>query len=726
MDRLSGTGKRPLADDTSERPAKKPRIDQEAVDMLMEFEHTASTRLGAEYSHAIDQIRVLLQSDPTRLDLSGFPAATVSAIVPMMPEAWLAQLTHLILPDHLHALPDRCNRMKSLEYLTLQGFAGRRLDLLKFPKLRQVSGAVSAMTEEIHLHAHVDVALTTQRLTKLRCHRLLENGQVRTHALPGQAYYKILPGRSTPDTSSMNGIVTFSGTNIPIVCRHIAEYVRPHLELKDIAATPANGYLGISVPADLTQKISLDSNVRFAADVWFSRAYHGVSDSHFGPWIKEQFAAMMHAARSGQPPSDGAVSKSFYALSSSHAMVLVLRYKPDKDEQFVEVFMDPNLTLTHKRNTQSHLGPIATGDRSWRISDLLDPQTLPQYFLTGSTPALMFVESGRRAEGQVPDVNLNFVDRGFENFYGPLLHGGVTEAVEGVRAKLKDIYAQGDAMASSIFTALQAPHWQLSVFGLEAAVTLGYANTVKAHMRAIEDFLVWYATLDPHNQTHRLPEDFCGQLICPSKSLAEIYKGTVADRRPALHVLLDSIGDLYEKDLIPSETCLALLAKPFGGETLMEKALLAHDEESVRRTGRLLSRLLNNDAIHTEQCGWILDSTFDNPAADRLSWTVLRQCPDTMVENYGDLLVTLGQAALNSSEIMAARLLGVPEMAEWNVNQQLLTPLLFPAGDAGEQITRLRLDGEVKLADRLEELARRTRISSPLESEGAPSGTPFE
>lgn len=712
---LSPGGKRLRDDDSAQPPAKKQKTDRdsmaESADDLLEFAAIAGTQSLLECRHAVDVINAALCSNSGSLDLSGFSPATLAAASALIPDAALNKLRHLILPENLSVLPELCNKMQGLQQLELRGFSGRKLDLLKWPQLQQVSGSVATTTDEVHVHSNVDIALTTRRLTKLRCHRVMDNGQVRIHALPGQAYYKTMPGRSQPDFQSLNARTTFPGTPYFILCRHIAEYVHPHLTAKDLPATAENGYLGISTLDDLEQKISPDSDQRFFAELRCSRAYHCVSDTGFGRWVSEQLRELQQAARSEGSRDGQTLSRAFYAISSNHAMVLVLRHKPGSDEQFVEIMMDPNLTLTHMRQADDRLDKIEAAG----FSKLLPPQTLDHYFLPNIMPALVFIDPRPRTDGRAPEFNMKHADQGLENLYPVFLGCGIPVGIERFGARLTEIYGKTKQGAASIFNALQANHWQMGSFGLEHAVMSGHAEAVNAHFRLIEDFLTWQQTIDPHDETNQLPEDFCLQLIRPLKNLAQIYALTPAENRAALHAMMEGLNRLYDQKLIPAEACMVLLHERFNDQNLMEAALWIHDEATVRGTGKLLSQLLSQRAIDLSQCGKILDSSCGSPVAaiEPRCRTVLRDCSPSMMDTFAELLTNLRQAAIDNLGNAFDELLGLPHLVRDDFDKQLVMPLLFRGNEASDQIAQLRMQGDERLADRLARLIESASADDP-------------
>ncbi len=717
MNGIPSGGKRatyPDAENT-QPPAKRQKTAHAAV-----ITWTAESLLGItagmdeaarqESLNACAAITAALQNDPQVLDLSGFSASTLINVSAMIPAAVLAGVRQLTLPGQLHALPPLCSAMNGLEQLALPDFRGKRLDLLHWPQLRQVRGTLSEETDTIHLHAHVDLALSTYRLTKVHCHRLMENGLVRIHALPGQTYYKTLPGQQWPDLTSLNGTTIFAEYTLPIVCRHIATYVLPHLVAKDIPVAPGNGYLGLSGAADLEQKVGWELDAKFVADMESSRAYHCVSDSRFGLWAAEQLTELKSAAQSGTVPTELTLSKAFYALSSSHVMVLVLRYKPNEDEQFVELFMDPNHTMTHMRTTEPTLDQMALAGRASRFTRLIGPGWLQRYFIEDVEPALVFIDPVHRAASEAPEVNMRFADQGIENSYATLMLGGVTAAIDHIRARLKDAYAQGTIHPVAAFRMLQAPHRGANQSGLASAILYGHADTVRAHLLAIKDFFSWHASLDPHGPASQLPEDFRLQLLCPSKNLAAIYDQTPANKRAGFHALLDDIQALYEERLISGEICVRLLQASSPVGNVVEAVLRAHDEVATRCLGKWFFELLANGTIGLDQCSKLLDLQHGVAAvaAEPLSWTVLRHCSAAMANAYTHLLTEAVTGARLTPLTEFEDLLGGTHRVEEKIEQELKRPLLFRCGKPEDQIAQLRAQGDHQLADRLQQLANST------------------
>ncbi len=711
---ISGGSKRARGTEAPDElpSSKKPKIDdtamRDAADSLLEFADLAAAEANRKHMQAKEWILASIQADPNSLDLSVFSSEALEGVAPLIPEAALASVTHLTLPANLVALPALCERMRGLQRLVLEGFVGSRLDLLSWPGLQQVSGSVSPHTEEIHVQGNVELALTSNRITKLRCFRHFADGEIRRHALPGHSYYKLMPGRWVPDLSSLNGIAPFTGTTTPIECRHIADYVLPHLEAKDIPQTPDNGYAGISSVNDLQQKISFESDVRFDTRMKSSRAYHFVSDSRFGQWAMQQMEALKQAAHARPLPGNQTVSKGFFAASSNHAMNLVFRYKPDKDEQFVEILMDPNLTLTHKRNTENHLTNLGAGARQWRFSSLLQPNLLALYFVDPATPALAFIDPSPRADGEQPEINLQFADEGIENFPYVFMLYGLTEIIESLRTQWAMHYLDGTANVSSIYKALQAPRCRSLGYGLGAAVTHGHVDTVDALMNCISDFLDWYKTSGSNSSTNRLPDDFQRRLICPSGTLTQLYLQTASEHRPAFRVLSERILELYKGKLISSETCVSLLCDSHNGKSLLELAMVRRDPETLRIAGNLLNALLEEGGLTLSQCCQILDSTAGKAGtADiPLAWKVLGGCAPEFFDAYDALLQNLCVTEKNRTTDWIDEWLdtatGPDPHTKRRLDVELLRPLLVGGyGEADTIIPTLKSRGTDLLATRL-------------------------
>jgi hypothetical protein len=711
---VSGGSKRGRDPDIADElpSAKRQKVDDDAMldaaGILAEFADTATAYANPEVRHAMEQLLAALKQDPNSLDLSGFSPAVLDRLGPLIPAATLASVSSLTVPANLVALPTLCQRMKGLRQLTLQGFLGTRLDLLQWSGLQQVSGSVSAYTEEIHVQGDVDLALTSTRITKLRCVRHFDDGQVRRHALQGHSYYKVLPGRVMPDLRSLNGHATFAGTTDSIECRHIADYMLPRLEAKANSQTPESGYFGISSADDLQQKISMDSNARFFKDVKSSRAYHCVSNSLFGQWAMQQLEALKEAAKTASAPANQAISKAFYASTSNHAMVLVFRYKPDKEEQFVEIMMDTNLTLTHKRETAKDLSGIGAGARQWRFTSLLHPKLLTTYFVDPSAPALMFVDPDSRAEGERPDINLQFADKGIENISYVFMLYGLTDGVESLRTWLAMRYQDGTADAASCYKVLQALRWHSNWCGMTTAITRGYAETVGVHLDSIRDFLDWYKSSDRTSAAKQLPENFELRLICPSGTLAKLYAQTESEYRPVFRVLSDRLLQLYKEELISSETCYSLLSDTHKGRSLVEVALLAQDAKTLRSAGHLLTAMLERGALTLDQCCRILDNTTGKLDSSNLplAWIVLGERNPALFNAYAELLHNLCVTERNRpsewGDDWLATATETDPYIEKKLNNELLLPLLVGGyGDANTTLSNLKARGTELLATRL-------------------------
>lgn len=720
MKSISGSNKRPRCDDTpGQLPSpKKQRVRQnelmEAATGLLALADSLPTQAATDRRQAMARIEASLREDRNSLDLSGFSPQVLAAVSTDIPASALAEVRQLTLPANLHALPGMCEQMKELQHLSLEDYLGTCLDLRKWPQLQQLSGSVSAKTEEIHVWGNVDLALTSDRISKLRCFRHFDDGTRRCHALPGHAYYKTLPGRSQPDLRMMNSVTSFAGTALPIVCRHIANYVLPHLAAKNIPQAPGNGYAGIVSPDDLQKNISLETDQHFRKAVWSSRAYHGVSDSRFGLWAMQQLTELKQAADTMPLAEDQVLSKSFYAISSNHAMVLVLRYKPHKDEQFVEIMMDPNLTVTHRRNTEHHLTEIGTGARQWRFSALLQPTGLASYFFDPSNPALMFIDPSPRAEGEAPVVSLEFAEEGMENLSYTFLCFGVTEGIECLGARLRELYTSGKMNAACVVPILEAARWQSNVCGLSAAVLEGFPEALTLQMSIVEDFLFWHKTFHVGDVENPLPKDVERRLILPRMSLAELHTRTRPGHRPAFHALAEGILDLYKKELISSDTCFSLLCEQHRGRNLIETAILAHDSATLGTAGSLLAVLLECGAVNLEQCRQALDS--QQPGTDRapLSWAIVTDSPPDLRATHARLLRDLCTAERNrqidwSGDWLSSILEHDPAIDE-SLDEELLLPLLTgQRSDAEGSFSRLQSEGKGDLAGRLRELLYKSK-----------------
>ena len=712
MQRVSSGAKRIRGlDNLDDLPASKKQktrsdLGSDAL-RLWEFANLANTEVIQDCINAREKILKLLRDNPDSLDVSWLSPATLAALPTGALGSAASSVKSLVLPEHIHSLPAICDEMPALQELILRGYNGRQLNLLKWLQLQQVSGSVSVITEDIYLNSTANISLTTPRMTKVRCHRLMDNGDFRIHALPGQSYYKTLRGRSQPDLQSMNSMATFTGTDVPIVCRHIAAYVLPHLRLKDIANESENGYLGISDLNDLPAKISQDLDKQFYAQLQSSRAYHCVSDSQFGLWASAQFKELQNTSQKDSLEPKKNVSKSYYACSSSHSFVLVLRYKPNSDEKFVKIMMDPNQTLTHIRQSEYQVNQVQYKN----FSNLIPACLHDLYFFPHSAPSLLLIDSDPRANNEKPDVNWAFFDQGLENFFPMFLACGIPQGIESYGTRLIEIYKDKKQTAISIFEILRATFCNQDSSAIEQAVTSGYTETVKAYLQLIEDFLAWHTTLDPYDAGNQLPEDAGLRMILPSKSIVQMYQLTGVVDRPALHAVIDGISRLYGRGLISSEACLILLQDQFEDQTLMEAALRWHDEETTRRVGGLLCQLLSNGAIDFKQCVNIMDGQIGDPNStlEPLSWTVLRDCEISMLETYADLLAELLKAA------QSEKYFGSVDFTDWllmnrpSTDEALIAPLLFPDGDKAAYLGILQQQGDFLLAERLIKLTNQTR-----------------
>jgi len=718
MQRVSSGAKRIRdLDNLDDLPASKKQktrgdLGSDALS-LWEFTNLANAEVAQGCINAREKILKLLWENSDSLDVSWLSPATLAALPSGALGSAAGSVKSLVLPEHLRSLPPICDEMPALHELILRGYSGRQLNLLKWVQLQQVSGSVSVITEDIYLNSTAHISLTTPRVTKLRCHRLLDNGDFRIHALPGQSYYKTLRGRSHPDPQSMNSMTTFTGTDVPIVCRHIAAYVLPHLQLKDLANESENSYLGISDLNDLPANISQDLDKQFYAQLQSSRAYHCVSDSHFGLWASAQFKELQSTSQKDSLEPKKNVSKSYYACSSNHSFVLVLRYKPNSDEKFVKIMMDPNQTLTHIRQSEYQIDQV----QYKKFSNLIPAHLYDLYFFPHSVPSLLLIDSDSRASNETPEVNWAFFDQGFENFFPMFLACGIPQGIESTGTRLIEIYKDKKQTAISIFEILRATFFKQNSYAIEQAVMSGHTETVKAYLHLVEDFLVWHTTLDPYDVNNQLPEDAGLHMILPSKSLVEMYQLISVVDRLALHAIIDGLTRLYGRGLISSEACLILLTNQFNDKTLMELALLWHDEGAVRSVGRLLCQLLSNGAIDFKQCVSIMDRQIGAPNStlEPLSWTVLRDCEPSMFATYADLLAELLKAAQSEKHF------GSVDFTDWllmnlpSTDEALIAPLLFPDGDRATYLGILQQQGDLLLAERLTKLTNPARPDDTLE-----------
>lgn len=697
-------------------PSKKQKthhdLKSDALNLL-EFADLANAKARQDCINAQEKILKFLRDNPESLDLSSLSPATLTDFPSGALGSAASAVKRLVLPEHLYSVPAICDEMPALQELILRGYSGRQLNLLKWAQLQQVSGSVSVMTEDIYLNSTANISLITPRMTKLRCHRLLDNGDFRIHALPGQSYYKTLRGRSQPDLQSMNGMTTFTGTDVPILCRHIAAYVLPHLQLKDIANDSENGYLGISDLSDLPKKISQDLEMQFYAHLQSSRAYHCVSDSQFGLWASAQFKELQNTSRKDSSGHKENLSKSYYVCSSNHSFVLVLRYKPDSDEKFVKIMMDPNQTLTHIRQSEYQVDQV----QYKKFSNLIPAHLHDLYFFPHSVPSLLLIDSDSRPNNEKPEVNWAFFDQGIENFFPIFLACGIPQGIESYGTSLQQIYKSKTQTAISIFKTLTAAVWNIDLYAIEQAVTSGYTETIKAHLQLIEDFLTWHTTLDPYEVGNQLPENAGLHMILPSKSIVEMYQLTSVVHRPALHAIIDGISRLYGRGLISSETCLIVLQDELNDQTLMEAALRGHDGETVRRMGSLLYQLLSNGAIDFKQCVNIMDRRIGNPNStlEPLSWTVLRDCETSMFATYADLLAKLRAAAEVEQHFASVDFIEWLNVEQPSAEEALIAPLLFPPGDKEAHLIVLQQQGDLLLAERLRTLTNRERLNDTPE-----------
>ena len=169
--------------------------------------------------------------------------------------------------------------------------------------------------------------------------------------------------------------------------------------------------------------------------------------------------------------------------------------------------------------------------------------------------------------------------------------------------------------------------------------------------------------------------------------------------------------------MISNETCYQLLQSQFDGQNLMEAALRGHDAETVRYAGGLICQLLRSGAIDFNQCAAIIGYQVGDPntTIEPISWTLLRDCPQWMLEAYVDLMTKLREAGQKDLFSMSIDFITWWEMREPSFDEQFILPLHFPNGDVNATIKALRARGDGLLAERLLKLTNQAESNDILQ-----------
>ena len=640
------------------RPAEEPAA-AEALTLLSEG---TTTLLPFDVVHAIGAINTTLLNGERWLDLSSLPAAALANVPDDALDAAIGQIESLMLPDPLVELPPFCSRMRSLQILHLRGYCGRLLDLTALPALTRLQGRAHSVLDEIWLNDRALIELSAPgRVSKVRCFRVRDGMIIGQHALPGHAYYKTLAGSRLPDLRNLNHSTCFPGTEMPITCSDITQYVNDAIRRQTVH--PHDTYLGISDPASLAALADGATRRKFFESITTSTSYHYVDDTNFGLWAMQQLAQMRAAVAADMDTdtdtpdlsaSSGSLATAtqdstriFFALTGKHAMSLVLRYKPGTPERFVAILMDPNQTLTHRRIEENLLSRVNSPTRPWQISGLLPDGVVPNYLPPAARPAWLFVDTVRRADGERAQVDLSHLAE---------INGDVMYALalcaqgEGIAAAgrwLLDSYRKGDVDAASVFGALTAERVldsrESHCFGMQLILHCGHAEATAALVRVITDFaraVYERSGLDVANG--RIPADFCPALMRPGEGptfgLAALYlpqtSGTAATQATFL-AYAEGLATMLDEQLISTDACAKLLTEAWASWNILECALLRADAATFTAFGKLLLRLHRDGAIDLEQCGEMLGGA-QLPVP--MLWTICNQGWSPALQACADLL----------------------------------------------------------------------------------------
>ncbi len=741
MDGISRGTKRSLPDDFSEESA--PRVkrarskeEQDIAATLTLLSEDALPPLPLEVVHAITAINTVLLGGERWLDLSSVSAATLAGIPADMLNPAIEHIESLMLPEQLVELPAFCSRMRSLQILYLRGYCGRQLDLTALPALTQLQGSAHSVLDEIWLNDRASIELGVPgRVSKIRCFRLRDGMLISQHALPGHAYYKALAGRNLPDLRNLNHAACFSGTQTPIICSDITQYVNEAIRRKH--AFPRDTYLGMSDPASLAGLTDGETRSKFFEAITLSSAYHYVDDAHFGLWASQRLAQMKAGVSSyseaGTPPipaffdstaaeSQGCI-RIFYALTGKHAMSLVLRYKPGEPERFAAILMDPNQTLTHRRIEENLLSRVNSATHPWQISRLLPDGILSAYLPPAARPALLFVDTTRRAEGARPQVDLSHL----EEINGDVMYAlslcALGDGIIACGRRLLEDYRSGRVDAASVFRALTAERQLDSLeshcFGMQVILHSGHAEAATALVRLITDFARAVRERGWVDVAHgQIPADFCHHLLRPgdgpSYSLVSLFLPHAcgpAAKQATFRAYAEGLRTILDEQLISTDACVKLLMEAWAGWNILECALLKADATTFSAFGAVLVHLHRDGAVDLEQCRTILGgrSTVRDPMP-RL-WTICSQGWSPALQAFADLI---NELALNERlrapvtdfvDFFDTDVLLPGETSATRMGQVLLDPLLFGADTRiAAQALASRAHAEPQLRPTLERL----------------------
>lgn len=295
-------------------------------------------------------------------------------------------LTRVQLPGGLGWLPPALGGLQHLAELDLPAFQGDEIDTRQ---LRPDGAALRVdLRGPVHLtrlyrRPHHDLRLSAAG--HMRIQEVVEDppgagepgpGKQRVGKLSDRFYARLERSDYVDDLAyredyahtvrlDLNGKVRFPGTEIAIVCRHLAVatlYERLRWDADPEGQRPRAGrfsYRNFATPGAIEQAVGFEWEQTFSRLRKGSVGNHLVAVPRLGEFLGQEFGAM----RIGQ-------SRHFLLISPNHAMTLRLRLKAGPDGAPVRVIalQDPNTTATHFRKAVTRPGAL-----DFDIADALGP-----------------------------------------------------------------------------------------------------------------------------------------------------------------------------------------------------------------------------------------------------------------------------------------------------------------------------------------------------------------
>ncbi|MDB5822536.1 MAG: ShET2 enterotoxin, N-terminal region [Herminiimonas sp.] len=299
----------------------------------------------------LNVIEQAMRHGDTHLDFNHVDPAALKAVPGVALKALARQVSGVMLPAGLDALPRCLNRLKGLRSIEMDGCMARQIDVTPWNLDRLT---ITGRTELRWIHANQGTAVNCPApgIRRKVCVNVYRDGKLLGRTAAGSQRYIKTPARRAYD---INGVFTTRNGQIalcrPITAWWLGERAERHADKRNGAIDPASDmYAVLRNRRSFGRAVSDDMQSQHDEALANATRNIMVGDDRFGEVIEKEFRRMR---RGGMP-----AQKLFQANSVSHAMGLELKVKNGLNgkPEYLLVFYDANMSATHVRIKFHHPG----------------------------------------------------------------------------------------------------------------------------------------------------------------------------------------------------------------------------------------------------------------------------------------------------------------------------------------------------------------------------------